>query len=412
MESSLSAVPDHIPSEFASDTENSAHSRNRKYIPAFRTPEYSTVGEAESEAGPEEEYQRLDHQVRVKRRSVSPPHPSKGYSRLSHQNAPALPQRNCRSRSRSQSPAPDHAPSEEYGRLDHGVGRGPPVVAGDDEYGRLDHGVGGGANLVPGEGEYGKLDHSSESGLVSDLEEGYSKLGVPSPTPQKKPVVPPPYKARPGSPMPDLIRKLNNDQQSVQELPPEVEVYSEVAPSIPNPGVSEGYGRLNYLHPPPPPPGPTSSAEHHEYSRLGATPNAPPTIDPYASLSDAHIQDLTEALMKEGEEGGDYSRLGVVAPPGSAHQVDSLGYSKPWTSYTETLNSTPQPSLDGQRDAVGEPEFEALYDKMEGSEDTPPPPPPRRGSLSRPSKSPPAPPTRPGKPPVPPPPRTQRDTTS
>lgn len=406
----MSGVPDHIPSEFISDNEKP---RNRKYIPAFRTPEYSTVGE---EVEPEEGYQRLDHSVQAKQRSSSPPQQQqlKGYSRLSHKNAPALPQRNSsrsRSGSRSPTPGPAHPPSEEYGRLDHGVGVS-GVPADDAEYGRLDHGCVGGASMAPGEGEYGTLDYGNEGTPYPETEEGYSKLEVPSPQKRPPPTAPPPYKPRPGSPMPELIWKLNTDQDP-SDGPPDGEVYSEVAPSVPNPGVSEGYGRLNHHQLPLPPP---TDSLPPEYSRLGATPNAPPIIDPYASLSDAHIQDLTEALRKEGEEGGDYSRLGVAPPPGHTPQVDSLGYSKPWTSYTKTLNdtpapsnSTPKPSLNGIKTkqngngtaAVADTEFEVLYDKMEESEATPPPPPPRRGSHSRHSKSPPTAGGRPPKPPKP-----------
>ena len=449
--SSMSGVPDHIPSEFVSGGEKT---RNKKYIPAFRTPEYSTVGDAESGVGPEEGYERLDHSKALanKQRDSSPPQ-VKGYSRLSHKNAPVLPLRNSsRSRSGSRSPTPgpahqSHSPSEEYGRLDHGLPSGvshpvddaeygkldhgvagssgvPNPIGDDAEYGKLDHGLGGGASMPPGEGEYGKLDYGVEGGTHPEVDDGYSKLRVPSPQKKPPPKAPPPYKPRLGSPMANLIRKLNSEQP-LSETPPtsDGEVYSEVAPSVPNPGVSEGYGRLNHhrssLLPPSAPP--TSQGEDSAYSRLGATP----TLDPYASLSDAHIQDLTEALRNEGEEGGDYNQLGVVPPPGHTPQVDSLGYSKPWTSYTKALNTTsnnntPQPSLNGIKTgngngtaAVGgDTEYETLYDKMEDSEATPPPPPPRRGSFSRHSKSPPTPPIRASRSPAPLPPKPVRDSTT
>ena len=442
----MTAVPDHIPTELITDSKDTAHSRNKKYIPPFRTPEYSSVEttpeysavestpeySAVESTGPEEAYQRLDHNVKPKQRSASPSLPGKGYSRLSHKNAPGLPPRNP-SRSRSGSPSPTyHHPDEEYGRLDHGI---PPVRAagveageygkldhgiggqkrwsnigppGDEEYGRLDHGVSG--PPPGGEGEYGKLDHTTGSdGQPATEGEAQATLAVPGTRAKAPPPVPQPYKPRPGSPMPSLIHKLN---EQVPEGPPankEGEMYSEVAPCVPSVGVSEGYGRLNHSSSAhlPQTSGPAVGPAHPDYSRLGAIPGAPPVIDPYASLSDDHINTLTEALRKEeGEGGGDYNTLGVVAPPSST-QVDSLGYSKPWTSYTKTLNSTPvpghtipqptqngiktEPSKNGtETAAVGESEFEALYDKMEGSEGTPPPPPPHRRNLSRHSSSPPA----------------------
>ena len=402
--SSMSGVPDHIPSEFISGGEKT---RNKKYIPAFRPPEYSTVGEAESGVGPGEGYQRLDHSKGLaNQQRGSPPPQVKGYSRLSHKNAPVLPQRNSRSRSGSPSPTPG------------------PAHQSHEEYERLDHGILSGVSHPVDDAEYGKLDHGLEGGTHPEVDEGYSKVRVPSPQKKPPPTAPPPYKPRLGSPMPNLIRKLKSEQPS-SETPPssDGEVYSEVAPSVPNPGVSEGYGRLNHhqsslLPPSAPPP---SLGEDSAYSRLGATP----TLDPYASLSDAHIEDLTEALRNEGEEGGDYNRLGVVPPPGHTPQIDSLGYCKPWTSYTKALNTTsnnntPQPSLNGIKTGNGngtatvggDAEYEALYDKMEDSEATPPPPPPRRGSLSRHSKSPPTPPIRASRSPAPLPPKPIRDSTT
>ena len=185
------------------------------------------------------------------------------------------------------------------------------------------------------------------------------------------------------------------------------DVYSEIAPSVPKPGVSEGYGRLNFKtrgptpgstpavpqQPPPsnatPNPVLLSSRQLSvKYSRLDAKPHPQPrpqsTIDPYASLSDAHIDDITDALRQEaqgpGDDGG-YSRLGMVAPHGPSHKVDATGYSKPWTSFSIHVNKTPRPSLDGARRQNGTEtsatEYEALYDKME---DSPPTPPPRKGS--------------------------------
>ena len=420
----MAAVPDHIPSELIPESEDHTHSRNRKYIPPFRPPEYSTEY---STVGDEELYQRLDH--RLKQRSASPP---KGYSRLSHQNAPAIPERNReRSRSGSRSPTPQgHAPSEDYGRLDRRLPV-PPVEG--EEYGKLDlRGQDGGSNIA-GE-DYGKLDlgavvtggtldHREGEG---ECEEGYSMLKVPSPILPRKapPPVPLPYKPRSGSPLQEIIRQLNQNEGGEGG-----EVYSEVAPSVPSVGVSEGYGRLNHsLHPThtvtPSPDPPPHSSQLPGYSRLGATPKAPPTIDPYASLSDARIQDLSDALRKEDigvGGGGDYSKLGVVTPPpNSTHQVDSLGYSKPWNSFATAINttpapnSTPKPSLNEIRTEPhqngtetapeGDAEFEALYDRAEA---TPPAPPPRRGSLSRHSRSPPVASSKPGKPALPPRPHRQ-----
>ena len=506
--SSLATVPDHIPSELLLEDED----QRRENVPSFRTPEYSIVGEL----GPAEGYQRLDHGVRVERKSLSPPRvPSEGYSRLkhSHQSAPALPPQNAsRSRSASHSPPPAvppdrHGPtaSEGYSRLSHGaVG----------QYSKLDR---SGKEVLPGGEEYGKLDLAA-TGEALQPREDYDQLGTPSPVLRKKsPPIPAPYKPRPGSPMPGLIRELNavhtsesggNELASTMapghhgydEVAGDVyddalntavvdrhgyenlsntavvpmydeasnttepgrhsedkyddvvsitvsgaeggEVYSEVGPSAPRHKVSEGYERLNHSAGSTAPTGgapgtahaggvpgtadnnstplPTTSRQLSvKYRRVGPSPRPQSVIDPYASLSDANISDISAALRQEtpADEGG-YSQLQLVGPCGRSHVVDETGYSKPWTSFTASagakVNHTPKPSLNGPaplqnglqaRSAIrhhpnqngteagptaDQSEFEALYDKVGDKDESNPPVPPPRGAGQH-SHSPPAP---------------------
>ena len=315
------------------------------------------------------------------------------------------------------------APSEGdgYGKLDHGIRRQPAAAATNapsgDDYGRLDHGV-----------EYERVDHGSGGGG----DEGYSKLGVPTPQPatdQRKtpPPVPAPYKPKPGSALPKMMNTA-----SPQTKEGGGEVYSEIAPSIPHPKVSEGYSHLRHggkstptVTTPTPEPVESSRQPSIHYSRHGNKPRPQSTIDPYASFSDAAISDISNTIKQENQQlqanGGEYSRLGVTSAPRQQQEVDSMGYSHPWTSYTQTLNEaanvvtrrasasearagTSKPSLHGTRMAqngmkTGAPNEhqngtetadEALYDKVTGEEEAPPPTPPPRGGTRR-SHSPPQP---------------------
>ena len=531
-------MPNHIPSEFLLENEDPDH--RRKNVPSFRVPEYSVVGDV----CPTEGYQRLDHGVRSEQKSLSPPRqPSEGYSRLkhSHQSAPLLPQPRNTSRSRSVSRSPpltqppdQHDPTDDYGRLNHGLqaavpssedysklnhgavgqAKGTHAASSGDQYSKLDR---GGREAIPSSEEYGRLDHGINS--QAPCSDDYSKLGTPPPVMGNKTLpIPAPYKPRSGSPLPQIIRDLNAvhtsesgasyaelanttapgrhgydevagdmydevlnttvvDRRGYDKLSnttvahtadmyeevsdttmaghhdkyddvvsPTVagaqggDVYSEVGPSIPKVKVSEGYERLNHSTGIPAQAGstaqtggapgatdnnstplPTSSRQLSvKYRRLGPPPRPQSVIDPYASLSDANISDISAALRQGSKPGeGGYSQLQLVAPSGRSHEVDETGYSRPWTSFNASAgaktNNTPKPSLTGPapparnglqtRSAIGhhanqngtetgstadQPEFEALYDKVGGKdEDNPPAPPPRRGSQH--SQSPPAP---------------------
>ena len=371
------AVPDHIPSEFKLEDDESSHAQHRQFIPSFRSPEYSVIAEAATTVG----YERLDH-GKKSRKSLSPPHqpPPDGYSCLnrSQQSAPTLPMQNSSShtfRSVSSSPPPPlprarKSPAKDvdgdgsgYGRLDHGVG----VV-----------GQGGGSALQSGE-EYGKLDHGvkdvvQDSGDMLQAVEGYSKLGTPSPVMRKKPPpAPAPYKTRSGSPMPKIISDMNalhtkqdgeySEVSDTAQLPPQPvagqggDVYSEVAPSFPKTGApSKGYGRLNHATGGSNPagvlqvPGPSNSTPN---CTVAVPPRPQSVIDPYASLSDTNIKDITEAMRHDeataAADNGDYSHLQAVVTTEARLEVDELGYSKPWTSYTVTtttgVNTTPAPAV-------------------------------------------------------------------
>ena len=465
----MTGVPDHIPNEFLESSDQFGRRRigsdARKYIPTYRAPEYSVVGEAS--------YQRLDHgnPPPSMRQSLSPPpssQPAQGYSHLHHapHSSPALPLQNTSpqaSRSASHSPPPPLPPSRQQSLLG--------VCSEEAPYGRLDHSV---------------RDPGQEKGNILQATEGYGRLGTPSPTMRKKapPQVPAPYKAKEGSAIPAIIRSLTPSKERDEEgemysevsdkahVPAAGEgeggVYSMVGGDAPQEGdeydrlhvgpssaamagvpVSQGYGRL--VHGAGGPAHSNSPNNHtplpswqpgEEYSTL-ATPQRPrSTFDPYGSLSDSNIHDLMQAgrqdLAGMDAEGG-YSRLQMVAPPGVSHEVDDKGYSRPWTSFTVTStgpNITPAPSMNGSTpqngmktgrsagqthqngtetdpmySAVGQPdEFEKLYE----------PPPTEDGGCGRPvptprlaskhSPSPPAP-RRRDKKPLPSPPRPRPEAT-
>ena len=329
--------------------------------------------------------------------------------------------------------------SDEYRKLDHGIGAQANFPPSSDEYRKLDHGVGAQANFPPSSEDYGRLDHSvaGEKGL----KEGYARLGTASPPMSKQqlppPPVPTPYKLRPSSPMAKILQEMNTESSGGH-------AYSEVSVAGEGGGTEtveysevsrpdEDYGRLNHTAAPQLSASTTNAAAASSsrqtsirYGRPGLQPYPQPrpqsTIDPYASLSDASINEITAAIrdQEKKDEDGDYSRLKLVAPSGPAHEVDSLGYCRPWTSFTAkttggvatttggVTNNTPKPSeggvqksvvnqtyqngtemADATYSAVGTPEFESLYDRMAGSEDTPPAPPPRRGSRHSRSHSPP-----------------------
>ena len=437
--SMAAAVPDHLSLELLGGDDNiPQHGHNRQYIPDFRTPEYSTVdtvgppeystvdtvGPPEystvDTVGPDSKgYEKLDHGgVKGNQQTIisHTAQDDEGYSHLSHASSQM---NTSRSRSVSHSPPPRHisAPNDDYGRLDHGIEGQNRNDPNDNGYGRLDHGLGGVHTVIaPSDGDYGKLDHGVDHGsnntpsgnddysqlqhhdINTRSDDNHSKLATPSPgdvLKKKPPVVPPPYKPPPGSTIPNIISRLNASKIQCDSTPlvKEGDIYSEVAPSIPHSGVSEGYSRLKHGGQSTPvilQPSPVESV-NMKTSRSSGILRPQSIIDPYASLTNDDISDAirSDTLIPPPTD-GTYSKLGQCLKPNI--QIDSKGYSKPWTSYTQTLNDptndTPKPSLDGTdqngtktRDPLNgiETAAEDLYDKVSDGE-IPPTPPPRTGS--------------------------------
>lgn len=414
--SSLTGVPDHIPGELLSD--ESRRSQRRKNIPAFRSPEYSEVGEVATpspdlssqeysvlrEITPEGQgYERLDLTKPPSRKSMSPPHDTGGYSHLNY------PQQKASSCSVSDSPTPPPLPPARHSPSKEASGE-------DSPYGRLDHGTGPIRKQPPqSRNSYDKLDFGTKSGGGEGQgEEDYDTLNT-SAMKRTPPKPPPPYKPRtdPSSP------KSSERQTEVYAYAEVSDVarpkphqrdngYTEIPPSIPK-EVSEGYGRLNHT----PSKGPLPPSQGEGYSRLDAKARPQSNLDPYASLSDSNINELSEAIRRANgipvasaaNSVGEYSLLQSAVPPAADVEIDDKGYSKPWTSYTVTtvasVNDTPAPTVNGHNgrstrshdgiEAADCTVFESLYDAVtegnrerkqsldpiRGRKNSGPPPPPR-----------------------------------
>lgn len=409
--SSLAGVPDYIPGELLS--EDSRRSQWRKNIPAFRSPEYSEVGKLATpppdlssqeysvlrEITPEGQgYERLDLTKPPSRKSMSPPQDTGGYSHLNY------PQQRASSHNASGSTSPPPLPPARHS---------PSKEASDDDspYGRLDHGTGPGRKQAPqSRSSYDKLDFSTkEVGGEGLGEEDYDTLNTCSPAIKRTPPKPPPYKPR-ADPSPSKQQTEIYSYAEVSDAvhPKQRDVYTEIPPSIPK-EVSEGYGRLNHTHTK----GPLPPSQGEGYSKLDVKPRPQSNLDPYASLSDSNINELSEAIRQangipetsEANSAGEYSMLQSSVTPAADLEIDEKGYSKPWTSYTVTtvtsVNETPAPTVNGHNDrstksteAAGGTVFESLYDAVadtfqgnrerkpsldpiRGRKNSGPPPPPR-----------------------------------
>lgn len=361
--------------------------------------EYSVLREVTPEG---QGYERLDLTKPPSRKSMSPPHNTGGYSHLNY------PQQQASSRDVSDSPTPPPLPPAR---------NSPSKEANieDSPYGRLDHGTGPGRKPPPQSRiSYDKLDFSTKAVGGEGLEEDdYDTLTTCSPAVKRTPPKPPPYKPR-TDPSPPKTSEQQTDVYSYAEVSDVAHPkpsqrdngYTEIPPSIPK-EVSEGYGRLNHTHskgllPP-------SQAQGEEYSRLDVKARPQSNLDPYASLSDSNIIELSEAIRQANgipatsaaNSVGEYSMLQSSVPPAAGLEIDEKGYSKPWTSYTVTtvasLNDTPAPTVNGHNgrstrsQAANVTVFESLYDSVaeenrerkqsldpiRGRKNSGPPPPPR-----------------------------------
>ena len=371
----------------------------------------------------EEQYGRLDHRVgggQGADRSTS----EEGYSNLERKPSPAVRRRQPPAHLIS-CPVDSSASeaSQEYSTLGtppvpgHGRGhRDRPAGEGAEQYGRLGHRVGGGQGAdrgTPGEG-YGKLDRK------------------PSPAMRRKPPpsCPTPYHAKEGSVMPSLIQAMNQppqdggDYSTIGGSAPPDNTYSRLRPGPPTapslPADTEGYGQLVHSGPPPESAGkqlpnhtplPSASAAtqpRDEYSRLRVSGRPHSTFDPYGSLSETRIEELSQLRAPRHHSpelsDGDYSRLAKTKLAGPSLEVDSKGYSRPWTSFNlvpAPVASKPTPAVNGHAHSIGVQAkanhsmaggsalpFEGLYEPVSAdSEESPPLPPPRAGSRYSPSQS-------------------------
>ena len=464
--SSMFGIPEHVPKEVLnySGASSTNQTKSMKYIPSFKPPEYSVV----SDAGAGSNYQRLNHGTHSSSHLTSPAAAAEGYSVLKHtsQSTSALPARGGPGAppqpSRSASRSPPLAPSKPVAHVRQRSLQEPKVE--EPSYGKLNHN-----------------SHSQESLPTPQV----TQLGAPPTAARRKspPACPTPYRAKDGSPMPNIIHKMNKPPS---ESKPEGAVYSEVESSSQPPPAKDdgrmysvvkgtagdqdyftvgettatvaltpgkdGYNRLQHG---PPPLGPSEGyntlhhntgstaagsalidPRHHtqhllnstplpagqpseDYSQLHVEPRPQSIFDPYASLSEKHIVELSESIRgsfpTSDPSDGAYSSLqqtGAQRRPTGSFEVDDSGYSKPWTSftaskpppvpfYTPRQHSSSKPSRTGSGSAAPKtksgaaakdaalatnaqsPEFEGLYElvSQDGSRDSrPPPPPPHGGS--------------------------------
>lgn len=359
--SSLAGVPDHIPSELLSEQDDPSLTHRRKYIPAYRCPEYSEVGQVANipPAIPSEGYsvvgeaatvgyERLDHtKLSLMRKSTSPPnHDPEAYSHLNHLQQTASPH------NASNSPTPPPLPPARVSPAREATGE-------DSPYGRLDHSTmdtGQSRKQPAGRRDgYDQL-HFGTKDIGGDNED-YDTIGTASLALKRvQPPKPPPYKPKADSSHTEQQSGIYSYAQISDTAHHSTDrkdgVYTEIPPSIPK-EVSKGYGRLNHGKAS----GTSFPQQAEGYSKLDVKLRPPSILDPYASLSDSNITELSEAIRRASEcpvtsdanSVGQYSALQSVVPP---PQVDDKGYSKPWTSFTVTAvsssNKTPAPSAHGR----------------------------------------------------------------
>lgn len=230
--------------------------------------------------------------------------------------------------------------------------------------------------------------------------------------------------------MPSLIQALNEppedsgDYSTLGSPTPPDDTYSKLRPGPPSaPSLStntEGYGQLVHSGPPPEstrrqpqnhtplPSASTTTQFRDEYSRLHVSGRPHSTFDPYGSLSETRIEELSQLRAPRHQSpelsDGDYSRLTKTKPAGPSHEVDNKGYSRPWTSFNlipAPVASKPSPAVNGHTHNIGVQAkanhnmaggtalpFEELYEPVSGgSEESPPLPPPRASSRYSPSQS-------------------------
>ena len=233
-----------------------------------------------------------------------------------------------------------------YSRLDShsratSGGAGGAVEGGQEMYGRLEH------NMMEG---------SSPAPEYSSLGEAYGKLQRKSPSPGAKRKIPPscptPYRPRPGSPMATLLSNTNpqisenSDPHSAGGEGAEENTYSTLktgpfsSPTLCPPGApsvdNEGYGWLRHgSHAPNHTPLPLAALQVPQYSQLSVR-GAQSATDPPSTGADG-------PSSEEAPLDPDYStpQMAQLAPP--PPDVDSTGYSRPWTSFS--LTPTPLASL-------------------------------------------------------------------